>query len=342
MAAQSTLSPGKAAALLQSGRAPAGMCVSGVLDLSNEKSPGLPPLPTNLTVDVLNLSGQATLDELPPGLKAYELVVANTALRELPNDLQVEFKLDLSGCDRLERLPRGFTVGSLVLRGCSAISALPEDLDVWFLTMTGCWAFEHWPARATIRGGRMLLRGCTALKSLPDYLGDLSAVNVRDCPNLTSLSPGLKISGWLDIAHSGLNVESRLPGSLDRVQLRWAGVDVTRRIAFRPETIAVEEVLSESNAERRRMLLDRYGYKKLMQDADAIVLDEDRDPGGPRQLLKIVLQGDEDLVALSCYCPSTQRQYVIRVPETVGTCHAAAAWIAGFDNPADYRPMIET
>lgn len=104
----------------------------------------------------------------------------------------------------------------------------------------------------------------------------------------------------------------------------------------------VDEVLTERNAERRRVLLDRYGYGRFITDARAEPLSADTDPGGPRQLLRVDLPGDEPLVALSCFCPSTGRQYMIRVPPATRTCHQAAAWIAGFDNPDDYRPDLET
>jgi hypothetical protein len=59
-------------------------------------------------------------------------------------------------------------------------------------------------------------------------------------------------------------------------------------------------------------------------------------------LLRVKLSEDEDLVAMSCFCPSTARQYIIRVPPQTPTCRHAAAWIAGFDDPNDYRPLIET
>ena len=42
---------------------------------------------------------------------------------------------------------------------------------------------------------------------------------------------------------------------------------------------------------------------RFLQDADAEIVDRDQDPGGPRQLLRIKLERDEDLVALSCHCP---------------------------------------
>lgn len=47
-------------------------------------------------------------------------------------------------------------------------------------------------------------------------------------------------------------------------------------------------------------------------------------------------------VCVSVQCPSTGRRYLIRVPPNTRTCHQAAAWIAGFDDPRKYNPIIET
>lgn len=328
--------------LLAAGQAPAGLCVEGVLDYSTEKGRSPPELfPRGLAVDVLNLSGRPII-ELPAGLRAYELIARETLLTTLPDDLQVETRLDLSNSDRLESLPQNLTVGTLTLRGCTALARLPEGLDVWFLDLSGCWAFEHWPDRATIRSGRLQLRGCTALRHLPAYVQRLSALNARDCPNLTSLPPDLVVTGWIDLAHSGLTGEAQLPPGCRQSQLRWAGLNIDSRIAFHPNQIHIDEVLDEDNAERRRVLLDRYGYGRFLQDAKAEELDRDTDPGGERHLLRVKLKGDEDLVAMSCFCPSTGRQYMLRVPPATPTCQHAAAWIAGFDDPADYQPLIET
>ncbi len=328
--------------LLESPTAPSNLRVEGVLDYSVKSGRSLPSVfPDGLEVDVLDLSNRE-IETLPRALSAYELVLAGSTIRSLPADLKVQVRLDLASCDRLEQLPEGLTVGTLNLRGCNSLRALPEGLDVWFLDLSGCCAFEHWPEKAHIRGGRLQLRGCTAIRELPPYLKTLAALNVCDCPNLPSLPEQLVVTGWLDLGRSGLIDEAALPPGLNRTQLRWAGIDVDRRIAFHPELITVDELLTERNAERRRALLDRYGYGRFLADANAEVLDSDRDPGGPRQLLRVALPGDEDLVALSCFCPSTQRQYMIRVPPATPTCHHAAAWIAGFDNPDDYHPLVET
>lgn len=323
-------------------KAPDGLRVEGVLDYSLKSGRVLPiAFPSNFHVDVFDLSDRE-LETLPRGLTAYELVLTGTTIRSLPPDLKVQVRLDLSRCDRLETLPEGLTVGTLNLRGCNALRVLPERLDVWFLDLSGCWAFEQWPQVARIRSGRLQLRGCTAIRQLPAYLETLAALNVCDCPNLTALPNDLVVTGWLDLGRSGLTDESALPEGLSRTQLRWAGVAIDRRIAFHPETLTVDELLSEQNAERRRALLDRYGYGRFLKDANAEVLDDDRDSGGPRELLRVKLANDEDLVALSCFCPSTNRQYIIRVPPSTTTCHHAAAWIAGFDDPDEYQPLMET
>jgi hypothetical protein len=104
----------------------------------------------------------------------------------------------------------------------------------------------------------------------------------------------------------------------------------------------VAEILGERNAELRRVLLERFGFERFMEEAGAAVMDRDRDAGGERQLLRLKLEGDEDLVCVSVSCPSTGRRYLLRVPPAMRTCRQAVAWTAGFDNPELYRPLVET
>jgi hypothetical protein len=159
---------------------------------------------------------------------------------------------------------------------------------------------------------------------------------------LRDLPGSLRITGWIDVAQSGLAESKRLPASLNGVDIRWQGVRIEERILLRPETITVAEILGENNAERRRVLVDRFGISRFMKESNAAVLDEDTDTGGKRQLLRVELKDDEPLVTLSCLCPSTGRHYFLRVPPDVQTCHHAAAWIAGFDDPDQYHPTLET
>jgi hypothetical protein len=330
-----TLPAKRAAEAILAGRAPANLRVGGHLKLTG---PRLTRLPDGLAVETLDLSGCTALRELPPGLRVrrltldgctalerlpaglrcYELQMRQTAIAALPDDLRVEYRLDLTGSGALAALPRGLKVGVLVLRDCAQLTALPDGLAVYFLDVAGCARLAHWPPSAAVEIGCLNARGCRSLTALPDGLANLA---------------------WIDLADTGI---AALPESLRGVPLRWRGVPVDERIVFRPESIAAGEVLDEANAERRRVLLERMGYDRFIAQAGAEVLDRDTDPGGARQLLRVSLRDDEPLVCVAVRCPSTARQYVIRVPPAVRTCRQAAAWIAGFDDPDDYRPLAET
>jgi hypothetical protein len=321
--------------LIRRGHAPAGLHVQGHLDLSELPIETLPAglavevmdvshctqlqaLPPGLQVRRLHLNGCTRLESLPAGLRCYELELRGTPITHLPGDLRVEYRLDLTSCAALAALPAGLKVGVLILRDCTALTALPEGLAVYFLDIAGCASLDTWPASAAVQIGCLNMRGCRSLTALPTGLANLA---------------------WIDLADSGITA---LPPALQEVRLRWRGVPVDHRVVFHPETITAPEVLGEVNAEKRRVLLERMGYDAFIAASRATVLDRDRDPGGPRQLLLVPLDDDEPLVCLMVRCPSTGRQYALRVPPLTQTCHQAAAWIAGFDNPADYRPVMET
>ena len=349
--------PAAAQSLIRAGEAPPGLEVSGKLSFAGDAK--LAALPDGLTVATLELSGCTGLRRLPPGLRVrrldlsgswnperllpglscYEVDLKNSAVTALPPDLNVEYRLDCENCTGLRSLPEGLKVGSLILRGCLSLESLPDGLDVYFLDISGCTGIGQWPARGSIQVGRLTARGCAQLRSLPKWMTRLAQLDLRDCRNLGELPEGLVVTSWIDVAGTRIRL---LPKSLKGVQLRWRGVAVDERVAFRPELITAEEILAEPNAERRRVLLERMGYDTFLAHAKATTLDEDRDAGGPRRLVRVPMAGDEDLVCVSVICPSTGRQYVIRVPPAVTTCHAAVAWVAGFDDPAEYKPLAES
>ncbi len=312
-----SLNPKEAAERISSGKAKGPIHVDGILDLSK--------LPS--------------LKKLPRGLSCFELDASNTSIVELPEDLNVESRLVLRNCKKLKELPEGLTVGTLDLEGCSALEALPEKLDVWFLNLRGCRRLETLPKSAKIQCGSLSLAGCERLRGLPSYLKKLSTLDISDCPNIRTLPPKLEVGLWIDIAGSGV---TKLAGPNESVGIRWRGVAIHHRIAFAPESISAKEVLAEKNAEIRRVMIERMGTEKFMAQANPKVIDRDTDTGGDRELLRLPLQNDEDFVCLSCNCPSTQRHYLLRVPPTMKTCHQAAAWMAGFDDPSKYKPIIET
>lgn len=276
---------------------------------------------------------------LPANLHCYELDLTGCTLERLPDDLRVESRLILDNSTRLKVLPRNLKVGTLSLRHCTALETLPEGLDCWFLDLTGCEEFQAWPQQANISNGSVILRDCRMLATLPAWLKRLANLNLAGCLQLEHLPAELVLTGWLDLA--GTAIKS-LPSQLRDIPLRWRGVRIDQRLAFAPESLTAAEILQEKNAELRRVMIERMGPLEFAKQANAKVLDQDSDPGGRRQLLLIPLLEDEPLVGLNCRCPSTGREYLLRVPPKTKTCHQAAAWIAGFDNPNDYHPDQET
>lgn len=330
------LSSAEAQKLILAGQAPEGITVRGTVNLA--KNTKLRFLPENLTCDTLDIRECPNLKALPEQLVVGNLLASYTDLQSIPAGVQVKFKLDLEGCTSLTQLPEGFKVGSLVLRDCVQLTRLPENLQVFFLDVSGCSNLQQLPESATVQGGHVVLRGCSRLKTLPAWLSKVARLDVRNCENLTELPATLRVSGWIDLAESGIQ---QVPHHA-QVPLHWKGVPIEPRIAFDPESITGKEVLETDNAELRRVKLERMGYEKFLTEVHAEILDQDTDPGGPRKLLKVPMLNDEDLVALWVICPSTDRNYVIRVPPAMKTAHQAAAWIAGFDDPQLYQPAMET
>ena len=102
-----------------------------------------------------------------------------------------------------------------------------------------------------------------------------------------------------------------------------------------------QDILNTENAELRRVLIERLGYERFLQHVGGVIRDADTDTGGDRQLICVAFEDDEPLMVLRVTCPSTGHIHILRVPPDMRSCHQAAAWIAGFDHPDDYQPLIE-
>ncbi|HEY9747995.1 MAG TPA: hypothetical protein V6C63_04925 [Allocoleopsis sp.] len=185
--------------------------------------------------------------------------------------------------------------------------------------------------------GHLDLRGATNLYHLPENL-TCESLDISDCINLTALPLGLHVTYWIELAGSGI---THLPPG-HGFMLHWRGVSVSDRIAFESQSITGQDILNTENVELRRVLIERLGYEKFLQQVGGVIRHTDRDAGGDRQLICVPFEDDEPLMVLKVICPSTGHLHLLRVPPDMRTCHQAAAWIAGFDNPDDYQPLIET
>ena len=184
--------------------------------------------------------------------------------------------------------------------------------------------------------GHLDLSKALELNHLPENL-TCESIDLGDCINLTSLPKGLHITYWLEIAGSGI---TNLPPGHGFI-LRWRGVQVNDKVAFQGTSITGQQILETENVELRRVMIERLGYDKFLQQVGGIVRDRDKDAGGERQLIYIPFEDDEPFMVLKVTCPSTGHIHILRIPPYMRTCHQSAAWIAGFDNPNDYNPQIE-
>lgn len=261
------------------------------------------------------------------------------AINSLDGPVTADISIDLQDCRALTELPAGLSTGTLNLSGCTALQRLPSGMDVAFLDLADCASLVDLPDDLRLHGGRLNLRNCAQLRRLPPHLGDVAQLDLSGCLNIREIPPTLDVTSWIDIGRSGIR---ELPSRLDHVGLRWNGVAISRRVAFEPETLTHREVLAERNAEVRRVMIERMGYDRFLEQAQAQILDRDHDRGGERRLLRIEIPDDEPLVCVSVQCPSTGHQFVLRVPPHVTSCHQAIAWTAGYDDPRLYKPRIET
>lgn len=277
--------------------------------------------------------------DLKPNTEYVSLDLAGSDVETLPAGISVQFGLNLRGCHRLRELPEGLRAGSIDLRDCPGLERLPEGLTTSFLDISDCFQLDGWPAKGELSVGRLRARNCLGIRSLPPWLGRLSQLDLAGCAWFAELPEGLEVTSWVDLADTSIR---SLPASLRGVGIRWRGVAIDERIAFAPETISAGEVLEERNAELRRVKLERMGFERFLAESEPEVLDSDTDRGGERKLYRVPLEGDEPLVCVSVNCPSTGRHYLLRVPPGMRSCRQAIAWTAGFDNPDDYQPLVET
>lgn len=145
----------------------------------------------------------------------------------------------------------------------------------------------------------------------------------------------------------------------------WHGVSVTRQIVMEPQTLTVQQIESESNAEVRRVMIERYGTARYLKDAGAECVHTLPDNyyvkglQGAR-LYRKTRPDDTDIVMVAVKNSTPEpdgsiKNYMLRVDPTAydgaasRDCHAAIAstWrnkdgSLYFKRPQDYRPAVET
>src|SRR3990167_684292 len=145
------------------------------------------------------------------------------------------------------------------------------------------------------------------------------------------------------------------------------GVRVPEYVVMRSEEITVLAIESETNAEVRRIMMEKYGYERYMRDCNAVVVDEcasDHEIIGLRTARLLVKQipDDEPVVYIDVLnstpeTDGTTKRYMLRVDPrayngmSARSCHAAIAstWRTDaesgnlvYQDYQDYRPVFES
>jgi hypothetical protein len=112
----------------------------------------------------------------------------------------------------------------------------------------------------------------------------------------------------------------------------WHGILVPEHVVMRPEEITLAEIKSESNAEVRRIMRERYGEGRYLADTHAKLLDADYEGYPLGAAPRALLADDEYQRILVGTDGSTSRVYYMPMPDEVEvkTCREAHEALCGF------------
>lgn len=108
------------------------------------------------------------------------------------------------------------------------------------------------------------------------------------------------------------------------------GTSVTEQIVMHPETLTIEQIKAESDMEKKRIMIQRFGPQLYLTQINAIVLDHDSlgFEGSADRALLASEDGDKWLVGSD---GSTGRIYFMNVPKEAMTCRQAHQMISGLN-----------
>jgi hypothetical protein len=122
----------------------------------------------------------------------------------------------------------------------------------------------------------------------------------------------------------------------------WSGVTISKQVAETPEELMFAAIQAETNAEVRRVMIERYGVARFISRASAQIIESDRFG----TLYRYYMNDDEHLVMVKVtngtpQSDGTFKEYFLRVPPEITTARAAVAWTFGMESD-EYNPEIET
>jgi len=119
------------------------------------------------------------------------------------------------------------------------------------------------------------------------------------------------------------------------------GVSVVPHLITDPSKLTVAEVESQWSAEVSRIMIDRYGVERFIQDCGTEVIDQSeygvlyckRTGRSPFAMVKVINRSPEP--------DGSFKTYFLEVPPTMTTARAAIAWTFEMEE-SEYSPIVET
>jgi hypothetical protein len=122
----------------------------------------------------------------------------------------------------------------------------------------------------------------------------------------------------------------------------WKGIIVDERLIMHHETITGKEILEEKNTEIRRIMIERMGAKKFLNEMKAELVEETE----LGKLWRVSVKGDEDVKIIEMVNSTpepdgTHKKYYERVPPDMARVRQALAWQAQVEENS-YSPDEES
>jgi leucine-rich repeat protein SHOC2 len=180
------------------------------------------------------------------------------------------------------------------------------------------------------------------LTQLPKEIGRLANLTDLHLDNNQLTSLPASISELANLTRLNLNGNplidlSMLQGLSKLETVRFTNMNLPRQYWMKFSDWQPQWVLTEGNAEIRRILIEQVGYQKICAELDAVPVDIWRE----YTLLKIDLlrpiissigtfmdfNAPEPIMLLKMTCPSTAHIHLLRVPPEMESAEAAITWV---------------
>lgn len=131
----------------------------------------------------------------------------------------------------------------------------------------------------------------------------------------------------------------------------YNGVRIPRKFFVSPEEITFQEIMTQPNAEVRRVGCEIYGFSRMIDEGHLKLLDRDNDTSA--ELYKIDIpslvskasEEDEPIVLVKVLdgteVDGQRRVYFLKVPPDMTNCKKAIAWTF-YKEEKQYKPLVET